>query len=189
MSTRNPLAILGFTGPAGSGKDTAGAYLIEHYGCRKVSFAGPIYDMLEVAGFGRPKTQAEKEAIIAELGVSWRHMAQTLGTEWGRRLVHDDLWVVSAKRSMLRDGGAIVLTDVRFENEALTIRALGGIVCHLQGRADAMSQVTAGHASETGIAFGSHDVLVDNSGSLQHLHEQLDNLALQVGLVRDTLTT
>jgi hypothetical protein len=186
MSTKNPIAIVAFAGPAGSGKDTCGKYLIENYGARRVSFAGPIYDMLEAAGFGRPTTQEDKESIIPELGVSWRHMAQTLGTEWGRALVHANLWVISAEKLMRRDGGAIVITDLRFENEAATVRSMGGLVCHIEGRSDAMTDATATHASEVGIEFKDGDLKLQNDRTLEYLFGQLDSAAAMVGITRDT---
>lgn len=182
----NPLAVIAIAGPAGSGKDTAGKYLIENFGFKKLSFAGPLKQMLTVMGFPEPATAEEKEAIIPALGVSWRQMAQSLGTEWGREKVHADLWVILAERLMRREGGAFVITDCRFENEAHLTRSLKGVVGHLEGRAYEMPEATAGHRSEAGIEFkeGGNDFHVDNSGTLEELYSQLDTLASYVGAQR-----
>lgn len=169
------MKVIGFCGPAGSGKDTCGAFLIENYGFQRLSFAAPIYDMLEIMGMGRPKTQDEKEAIIDDLGCSWRHMAQTLGTEWGRALVHQDLWIILAKRKVLANPDKnYVITDVRFENEAAMIREVGGLVVHLTGRKAEMTAATQGHASEGGLQRDYRDEFITNGGSMQDLHELLN---------------
>lgn len=196
--TNNPIAIIAFAGPAGSGKDTCGNYLIENYGFRRLSFAKPLKMALEAMDFPEPATQEEKERIIPELGVSWRHMAQTLGTEWGRNMVHSDLWVILAERRVRQEGGAFVITDCRFENEATLTRKTNGVVAHIQGRSYAMPKATAGHLSEAGIAMAPNDYIIDNAPlqrigklkedtkeSLPKLYAQLDHLASLVGVKRE----
>lgn len=178
----NPIQIVAFAGPAGSGKDTAGQYLIDKYGFKRLSFAGPIYDALESMGFGRPSTQEEKEAVLPWLGVSWRHMAQTLGTEWGRMLVHANLWIKIAEQRIRGEGGRFVITDLRFENESALVREMKGIVCHLEGRAHEMAEGTLDHASEAGIHILDGDTQVDNSTTLEELHTQLDQVVRYVGV-------
>lgn len=195
--TKNPIAIIAFTGPAGSGKDTAGRYLIDNYGFKKLSFAKGLKDMLAVLGYPDPASAADKEAIIPELGVSWRHLAQTLGTEWGRQQVHPDLWVIIAEQVIRKEAGAFVITDLRFENEAAMVRRLGGVIGFLTGRAYEMPDTTAKHASEAGIEFqdglgnlpGGHDFKIDNSLPLQALYGQVDQLARYVGAEREATTT
>lgn len=172
--------LIGFTGPAGSGKDTCGAYLIEHHGYKRLSFAAPIYDALEAMGFGRPDTQEQKEAMIPWLGVSWRHLAQTLGTEWGRERVHPNLWLgLALKKVQANPHLKFVITDVRFENEALMVREAGGRVVHLEGR---KHEGTLQHASEEGIQRLAQDVVVHNDvGHIHVLHRKLE-LALRAWL-------
>jgi hypothetical protein len=167
------MRLIGFAGPAGSGKDTCVKHLVEQYGFEHLSFGRPLYKALDAMGFGWPKTQEEKEAIHPLLGCSWRHMAQTLGTEWGRALIHDDIWVIAAL-SNLKEDGSYVLSDTRFENEARRIRDMGGLVVHLTGRKDPMTEATRGHASEKGLARDMRDFFVTNGGSLKDLYETLD---------------
>jgi hypothetical protein len=173
------MMLIGFAGPAGCGKDTAGRFLIEEYGFEHVSFAAPLKRALEAMGFPTPQTQDEKEAVIPWLGASWRHLAQTLGTEWGRSLIHPDLWVMLALRG-LEDTERYVFTDVRFENEAAQIRRCGGLVVHIRGRAHAMTEESAKHASEQGLSIYASDYVLSNSGSLKHLQEQVSDLAVML---------
>lgn len=179
----NPIAIIAIAAPAGGGKDTSGTYLIEKYGFSKLSFAAPLKLMLAVLGYPEPATADLKEAIIAELGVSWRYLAQTLGTEWGRALISPDLWVILAEKLVRTQGGRFVITDCRFENEAALTRRLNGVVCHLTGRAHAMTEATKAHTSEQGIERHPHDIVIDNSGSLEELYAQLDDAVRYVGIM------
>lgn len=123
--------IVGICGAAGSGKDTAGAALIKELGYAKSSFANKLKKMLCLL-FGWTMDQWEdaewKEAPQAEaFGLSPRELAQTLGTEWGRKMVHEDIWVRAALRSTAE---RTVFTDVRFPNEAHAIRDAGGVLIY-----------------------------------------------------------
>jgi hypothetical protein len=141
-----------------------------------VSFAAPLYDMLEAGGFGRPKTLEEKEAIIPYLGFSWRHAAQTLGTEWGRNTLREDIWTMLAI-GKLHQSGRYVFDDLRFENEAKAIRDMGGYIIHIRGRrgGDGSDQ----HASELGIKEQPGDRLINNEADIRTLHENLTELLAQ----------
>lgn len=165
--------ILGFTGPAGSGKDTCGN-ILKGRGWLEVKFAGPMYDALEVMGFGRPKTQAEKEKVIDWLGLSvtWRHAAQTLGTEWGRKMIDENLWLKIAERRIVNSTRNVVVTDVRFENEAAMIRKLGGKIVHLTGRRSGTGNDA--HQSEAGIKMETGDIFIANDRDVKHLYDELD---------------
>lgn len=173
------MQLLGFSGPAGSGKDTAGHLLVQNYGFERISFARPLYSALEAMGFGWPTTQDEKERVIPEIGKSWRQLAQTLGTEWGRQLVHPDLWVLLALRD-LKPGGRYVITDVRFENEASCIRRAKGKVVHIRGRGHAMTLETVHHASESLLELQAQDLCVLNTGTLEDFGQQVADLSYDV---------
>lgn len=176
-----PRRIVGFHGPAGSGKDTCGAVLVDTLGYTKLSFAAPIYKALEAMGFGWPQTQAEKEAAIEWLELRdagrkarWRDLGQTLGTEWGRNLINPDLWLLVAKHTIEQNPNtSYVFTDVRFENEAAAVREMGGIVVHLRGRREEAT-ANKGHASEQPLAVYPGDyTFFNDQDSLPWLKEQL----------------
>lgn len=161
------MKIVGFTGKAGSGKDTLADYLVESRHYIKVSFAGPLKSMLAQVGFPEPKDRATKELPIAGFSFTWRDAAQKLGTEWGRAL-DPDIWVkiMEGLLQRLSDDARVVFSDVRFDNEAEMIRRLGGKVVHVTGRAADLG-ANAGHSSEAGVRWADGDVALDNSGSLE----------------------
>ena len=164
--------IIGFTGKKGVGKTTAASFLVEQ-GWEKSSFADPMRNMLRSFlrdyGLTYPEinyAMDNKEVNIPRLGVSYRHLMQTLGTEWGRCMVRDDIWVTMQrfKISTARLGKckSIVYDDIRFENEAELIRSFGGKIVHIKrpglDNAD-------GHVSESGIAIAAGDIVLDNCGN------------------------
>lgn len=173
------MILIGTAGPAGSGKDTVGDYLKNKHGFQTMSFAAPLKRMLAAGGMTEPSDRAKKEEIIPGLTFSWRRAAQTLGTEWGREL-DPNLWVKLVKRDILklqaeRPHARIVLTDVRFENEAAMVRDLGGQVWHLTGRRAELG-TAAGHVSEKSLMFyPPRDALIGNRGNLDYLRVQIEN--------------
>lgn len=173
--------IIGITGPAGAGKDTAAQALIDVRGYQRMSFADPIKAML-AAGLGLTEHQlydpAGKETPIDWLGyISPRRLTQTLGTEWGRQLVHPDLWVRAMARMIAASPAQrIVIPDVRFENEAHAIRQMGGKIIRIEGR---HNPAVPGHISESGIEPNPADWPLRNTGSIAALQAAALTLALR----------
>lgn len=160
--------LIGIAGRARSGKDTVANFIIATIGGYRYSFADPIRAMLAPLGvdMNDPYWQARKEDIIPALGVSPRRMMQTLGTEWGRNLINPDLWIVLAHQRLLQNGPGMVISDVRFENEAAWIRKHGGRIIHVI-RPDA--KAIEAHASEDGIEVQDTDAQLFNNGTLEEL--------------------
>lgn len=183
---KKKLPLIGFAGKAGVGKDTAAAYLTAQYGFDRYAFASPIKRMLAVLGLPEEAfaDHAAKEAIIPAYGRSYRHMAQTLGTEWGRS-VHPDFWLLQAQMryaSLQRqdDSYGFAISDVRFENEAEWIRSEGGRVVHITGRETTVSGDAAKHVSESGVKMDYlRDCFVRNTGDIAYLGLQLDTIVRQ----------
>lgn len=168
------LKIIGLAGPAGSGKDTVGEMLsalcAQHLiSCERFSFAGPLKQMLAVAGLPEPASRADKEKLLPGRSYSWRQAAQTLGTEWGRGL-DPDFWHRLTEQKLLSSSCAIkYITDVRFANEVDLVHKYGGEVWHIHGRASQLGE-RAGHASETPAKFvNGIDRRIDNSGAFLRL--------------------
>lgn len=165
--------IIGITGVAGSGKDTAADYLVSKYGFTKVSFAAILKNMLSVAGLPEPSNRDDKEKNVEGFDFTWREAAQTLGTEWGRSL-DENIWVKLTMAS-LEDGKNYVFSDVRFDNEALAIIRKNGVTVQINGRSVDLGQNSV-HVSERGVDEYWITHIIGNSGSIDVLHKQLDGI-------------
>lgn len=167
--------LIGITGPAGSGKDTAGEWIVSYFDFERYAIANPLKAALAAMGLPEPSNRDLKESPVPGFNFSWRRAAQTLGTEWGRGL-DEDLWLKLAERHItqrMTAGKSVVVTDVRFENEAAMVRRLGGYVLHMTGRKAPLDGLES-HQSEAGVKVARWDVVIDNSGSLTDLTDQLE---------------
>jgi len=165
-------SLIGITGRAGAGKNAVASMIP---GAFVVGLADPLYAMLSV-GLDIPEAvlrqRSFKESTIPWLGKSVRQLLQSLGTEWGRDSVCDDIWIQLLDRRIKRlaESGIknIAVADVRFENEAAWIRERGGEVWHvLRPDIDGCSP----HSSEAGIRLDDRDYVIDNAGTMDQLRQ------------------
>ena len=172
--------IIGFAGKKGCGKTAAATHLCATRGFVRHSFAEPIKVMTFhfIKSFGLSDVDADqfirfdKEVVIPKIGVSARHLMQTLGTEWGRDCVHPDVWVMACEDELMRSSAPLVVfDDVRFENEATLIRDLGGFIIHIER--GTWSPVDA-HLSESGLVDQPEDFMIFNDDSLAEFLGQVD---------------
>lgn len=136
-----------------------------------------------------------KEIVIERLGMTPREIFQRFGTAICRDQVNLDLWVRNTMRDIAnafdwaRDGSdannwkapyrGVVITDVRMQNEAEAVRALGGHIIHMT-RDDKVVERAAGeyrptdqdHLSEQTLPMAANDYRVANDGSVDALRDK-----------------
>lgn len=143
--------IVGLTGKKGAGKDMVGSYLVEQHGFVRVSFAAPLKESV-AALFDIPVEQLETwkndPHAIVSIGIAveegWmvggrtmtvRQFLQRYGTEAHRECFGDGFWIDLAaaeiRHKAFQQNLNVVVTDVRFDNEAELIRTLGGQVVRI----------------------------------------------------------
>lgn len=166
-----PMRLIGIAGPARAGKDTLCSYMLDNLDgiWLRSSFADPLKEMLRAIGVDC--SDDTKAVVSDDYGVTPRHMMQTLGTEWGRQTIDNDIWVKAFAR--LNAGKCVIVPDVRFENEAELVRE-HGVLIHLVGRGG----IEGDHVSENAIEFKPGDIVIDNSRDLAWLHGQVDGNAV-----------
>ena len=154
--------IIGLTGKKGCGKSSVARILRDNHGFKIMSFAQPIKDMLEAMGVKREALQDPclKELELPRLGKSPRQLMQLLGTEFGRELIHPNIWIYLMEER-LKGAGNVVIDDVRFHNEAEMIRERNGgkIVEILRGK----HLIEDNHISERGLDINVIDAQIRNT--------------------------
>jgi hypothetical protein len=184
--------IIGLAGYAGAGKDTVGNILIEKHGYRRIAFAdkvrglaydiNPIIDgkqrlqnIVEEIGWDEAKQHPEVRRVLQDTGLA------------GRNFLGEDIWIWEALGETIFNEGAmgnpmeekeqgsikenIVITDVRFENEARFIKDFGGVVWQIVR--EGVSPVND-HISETDLIGFNFDKTLTNNGDLENLEAQID---------------
>jgi hypothetical protein len=166
------MMIIGICGAAGSGKDAAASCLIERHGYALHKFAAPLYEAVSVmTGLTVDQLMDRdlKERPIAHFGnKSPRELLQSLGTDWGRDMVAQDVWLQAAAARAVEP--RCVFTDMRFPNEAEWVLSEGGQVWRVERDVPGNLACKSAHKSEAGIPDHLVSLVIDNSGTLGDLH-------------------
>lgn len=167
--------IIGLTGRATSGKDTAAQALLAR-GYQRIAFADAVKEMLAALD-----PEVDGEFISAQLATAgWdtvkqnpkvRRLLQRLGTEAGRNIIGPDVWVDLAHKK-LRQGGRFVFTDCRFPSEIAALKSWGATIA----RITRPGIKKLDHASENFVDHLPVDVEIENNGSVADLHRAVNEL-------------
>lgn len=127
-----------------------------------------------------------------------RWVLQQWGTEVARKGFHDEIWVASVENKLLNNKDDIVITDCRFPNEIAAVKNTGGITMRTHRGADPawlslaatfnttedqaeritakvlLEEQYAVHASEYSSVGLDYDYHLDNNGTIDSLHKQLE---------------
>ena len=181
--------LLGLIGSAGCGKDTMATHLIKYHGFVQIANADPIKDAVcAILGCSREQLEHLKKTgeKIPAVQCSARTLLQTIGTDWGRNLIHSDIWLnlVRGRITQILPTSNVVVSDVRFFNEARMIRELGGALVGItadQMRVQQrMSQANHLHESELYVPelLKNCHVVLDNSSSVENFYQNIDQWIL-----------
>jgi hypothetical protein len=168
--------IIGIVGLAGSGKTLVARHLVEKHGFARSRFAAPLKEMIKV-GLGLSDAhldgELKNEPIPSCGGCTARHLMQTLGTEWGRRMVHSDIWVNRWREVVLADATRLVVVDdVRFPNEASAVKSVGGSIWRIVR--PGLSSMD--HPSERAQRNIQEDFLINNATTISEMIRSVDAL-------------
>lgn len=141
-----------------------------------------------------------------------RRLLQVLGTEVGRKMIDEDVWVQIAEdkiRGLLAEDKSVVITAIRFPNEIEMLKRLGGhsvwierdAVSRFKGLNSAKGVDTPekgssgvseapvsaestikGHESENSVNKGMFEYSLDNNGTLEELYLKTDKLLESFGV-------
>ena len=135
---------------------------------------------------------------IPQLTPRW--VLQQWGTEVARKGFHDEVWVASVENKILNNKDDIVITDCRFPNEIAAVKNAGGITMRThrgddpywlpaaaqfnttlnpsikEEMRDLLENVYKIHASEYSSVGLDYDYHLDNNGTIDSLHKQIENI-------------
>jgi len=128
-----------------------------------------------------------------------RWVLQQWGTDVARKNFHNDIWVASVENRLRGIKDDIVITDCRFANEVTAIKNAGGITLRTHRGEDPVwteyattynttnkqtfkiltySQLEQYniHASEYSSVGLDYDYHIDNNGTIDYLHKQMESI-------------
>ena len=162
--------LIGIAGRLGSGKTLAADILCSKYGFVKVKFAQPIKDMMRSLGLDDRHIEGDLKDVPCDLldGETPRWAMQSLGTEWGRSLISENLWLNRWRQTVeqhLNLNSNVVVDDMRFPNEYEMVKDLNGQVIVLLRN----DKKGAAHSSEgLDLQAISSDIVLDNEDWSSH---------------------
>lgn len=178
--------LLGLCGAAGAGKSTVASVLEHVFSVEQVALADPIVNMvhslLNDAGVpGCWITERVLKEQPSSIGYSYRQLAQTLGTDWGRNMLDPGLWMRVAQHRIAQAAAHerhVVVSDIRFPDEAEWLQRMGGVLVRVQ-RQGGMADVRL-HESEMHAATLPAEYVLHNQGTLEDLAHGAKQLAREL---------
>jgi hypothetical protein len=174
---------IGLHGFPGVGKDAV-AKILADYGYTRVAFADKLREALYVLNpvvlFGTDGQDIRVKDIVDTIG--WedakrtypeiRRMLQVIGTEVGREMIDQNVWVDAAFKGLDKDK-KYVFTDLRFENEHHAIDSRLGMLVKIER--PGVGAVND-HKSEKPLPDKWFDVRLINDGTLEDLHTKVRDI-------------
>jgi hypothetical protein len=189
--------IIGLSGYARAGKDEVAKTLAKSHGFSHIAFADKLREFLAAVNpivapskeryFTRSKVVVNLEEVldaygwdgykVTEFEPEVRRLLQRLGTEAGRKVLGENVWVDAALTGWPEDA-KIAVSDVRFPNEAQRIKDMGGVIWRVNrpGVGPANS-----HPSETALDDWDFDWVYENRSDLGGL---ATDISIQYGFTR-----
>ncbi|MCM8548852.1 hypothetical protein [Streptomyces sp. STCH 565 A] len=178
--------LVGLAGFARSGKDTAAQTLVEG-GWRRDAFADRLKTFLYRQN-PLVTTFADVPPVrLANLvnAIGWdeakerypevRRLLHATGTDAGRATLGENVWIDALFNDYEPEREALVVSDVRFPNEARAVRGRGGVVIWIDrpGVGPARDEHGRPYPSEVALANWKFDATLSNDGAVEDLRDRL----------------
>lgn len=131
--------LIGLVGATGCGKTIVANRLVDGHGFIRAHMGQPIKDMLSALGLtseeltGPPEVRLRPSNLLG--GKSPRRAMETLGTDWGRRMMSPEIWSNAVEMRIRRIWNerpmAVVIDDLRFPSDWAVVHRLGGILIRI----------------------------------------------------------
>ncbi len=168
--------IIGLSGKKRSGKDTVGQILVEKRDYRTVAFADPLRDvLLAMNPLVSGSYNVRLDEVINSRGGwdgfkdrypdEYRRLMTGLGSDGIKKI--DPNFFADAVAKRINVWGKTVVTDVRFEEEVVVLKRLGGEIWRITR--PATDQGAGDHSSETELDHYSFDRYIQNDSDMYTL--------------------
>jgi hypothetical protein len=170
--------LIGITGYRGHGKSTA-AQVLESAGWRHFNFSDTLKEVVQLV-YGIP-LEIQNHAVLKEEvwpyypHKSPRELLQYIGTDMFRNYIADTWIEAWRRRSMMFSH--VVVSDVRFPNEADVITEMGGIVIRVHNPDIRHTDAASKHASELEIDKIKPTYMITNDGTIGELQARIQEIA------------
>jgi len=192
--TKKPckFSIVGVTGLKFNGKDTVANHLCNKYGFTRIAFADPLKEICGILfGFNHEQLHGSlKETPDTDwFDLTPRKILQYIGTDMFRTYMTglsikfaDEFWLLCARKKIQdilkkNPSARITISDVRFHNECLMVKRLGGIVIRVTR--PTINNTKDLHESECQIPELDADYDIFNQGSIKELNVKIDDIVKQ----------
>ncbi|QIG69704.1 deoxynucleotide monophosphate kinase protein [Rhizobium phage RHph_I46] len=123
--------IVGLIGFKNSGKTSITKEYITcfNYKTKMIGFSNPLYEMLGVLGISIEEIQDKPRRDLPDErlgGKSIQFALNSLGTDWGRKMIYENIWTDIALNSA-QNGIVNIADNVRFPNEFEGVKKRNGI--------------------------------------------------------------
>lgn len=167
------------------GKDTAAEYLMKEYGFKRVASADQVKVLASIA-FGLSADQLygnQKEVVDKRWGKTPRQIMQEIGQ--ALRGIHQNIWAIKMLQrvdELLGAGEHVVVTDVRFPNEAKQLEERDGYLYRINRKST--FDPNEKDISETSLDDWKWARELENNYELNHFYQQLDLIMSNHGIER-----
>jgi hypothetical protein len=168
------MKILAFFGHQGAGKSESAKAVASLPGWVRISFADPLYAMMSALLGTDARSLPKHEPLDGLCGRTLREGLQFLGTEWGRGMIGQTIWLDAMDRELAKHAEAgmegVVIDDLRFANEyGFLFRRHAKFV---KVERDGVIGAIGTHSSEVDWVRFHADAVVENYGTAEELREK-----------------
>lgn len=204
--------LIGLGGKLRAGKDAVGDYLEEKHDFVKLGMSDALNEALlklnpwipvpsgmsaDVTYLPYAHIHEMYGYVEAKKNPEVRRLLQVLGTEVGREMIDQDVWVKIAEKKILEhwaNGKSVVITAMRFPNEIEMLERLGGFSVWVERpTADRLGdtqgdEVQIGaHASENSVSEVDFQFTLLNDSTLDALYAKVEEVLRQANKALKTV--
>jgi hypothetical protein len=172
--------IIGISGFANVGKDTVRNWLVERHGFTGLAFADRVRQLAQHLDPYFPELGETYTQLVARLGYDVAKRQHKCVRDYlikighgCRTIIHGDIWVdalLHPSKVEALQGKRIVLSDVRYPNEAKRIHELGGVVIRVvRPGCDGVDPTEIESLAKT-----EYDIAILNDSTLENFQRLID---------------